>query len=369
MMNKTSIQGKRILVVPLNWGLGHVTRIIPIIKVCILSGAKVIIGGSPQHLWLLKQDFGNLEAVSIPFLKIRLSRRSTQSGGLIMQVPLFLINVLREHVALKRIIRNNKIDLVISDNCYGLWNRSLPCIFITHQLFIEVPQKVKMFSTLANGINKWFIRRYDACWVPDSEDDGGFAGKLSHIKIQSVKISYLGILSRFQNNAEKFLKSNSGNRKKLLIMISGPEKQRTVFEQIIRQQLPDLPINFSFDIIRGLPGHQEKLPPGWHNYEHSGCLKKMIIEADYIICRSGYSTIMDLIALKRTAFLVPTPGQSEQEYLAEYLQKKDYFLYGKQDTFNILSAIEQLDHLKVNLAPESSPNDALIDESLRSLII
>jgi UDP-N-acetylglucosamine:LPS N-acetylglucosamine transferase len=270
---------------------------------------------------------------------------------------------------LKKIVNSGKIDVVISDNCYGLWNRSVYSVFITHQLHINVPRAIKVAGPVINRLNKWLIRKYDECWVPDMEEEGGFAGELSHTAIQGSKISYLGILSRFNNFPVNSLVAETGKKKQLLIIISGPEKQRTIFEQIVRQQLALLPDNYLFDVIRGLPGHETQLPSGWHNHLHTYAMKKMIEDADYIICRAGYSTIMDLIALKRTAFLVPTPGQSEQEYLAAYLQSKDYFPFGRQIEFNLISAIDQLNHFHLNPAINTYATNREIGEAISKLSI
>lgn len=354
MKNKVDSGSYRVLVVPLNWGLGHATRLIPLISELKNNGTEVILGGSHQHLSLLKQEFGELETVKLPYLRIYLSQYPSQILLIALQVPLIFLYIIREHFSLKKIIKEKKIDLLISDNCFGLWNRAVYSVFITHQLYIEVPQGVKFLSRMVNRMNRWFISRHNESWVPDEEKQMGFAGKLSHPPIPGILTSYLGILSRFHHTAHQS-ESQSVSQKKILIIISGPEKQRSVFEKIVSSEIHLLPGGYSCEIIRGLPGHQEELPMGWHHHVDSYELSQMITNAEYIICRSGYSTIMDLITLNRTAMLVPTPGQSEQEYLARYLCSKNYFSMMEQSEFNLVSAIRLLEERRINL-PALSPD-------------
>jgi hypothetical protein len=343
-MKDEELNGKRILAVPLNWGLGHATRLVPLLQKCIDAGAVIIIGGSPQHISLMGEILGPMETVSLPYLNIRLSPHRSQVGILLIQLPAIIVTIIREHFTLRQIVRNQNIDMVISDNCFGLWNRSVKSIFITHQLHIKVPVRTKFLEKVINAINHWFIRRFDECWVPDIETGSGFAGELSHPPIHGVKTTYIGILSRFRSGDP----SNSDKSRKLLVIISGPEKQRSEFENIIQRQIAELPGNIEYNIVRGLPGNKEEQPPGWHNHVPSGRLEQMIRGSHYIVCRSGYSTIMDLIALGKTALLVPTPGQREQEYIAEHLQQKGYFSNQKQSDFNLNKVIEEADNVLIN---------------------
>jgi hypothetical protein len=335
--------GKKVLVVPLNWGLGHASRIIPIISALKDAGASVLIGGSPSHLSLLKEEFQNIDTLSIPYLRIRLSNRGNQILKIALQLPAFAFYIFREHRALKKIIAEKKIDLLISDNCYGLWNQKVYSIFITHQLHIKLPQKIKFLEKTINKINHWFIGNFDECWVPDIKENGGIAGELSHVRLESIHQKYLGIISRFQNDVTIPKVVRSLATKKILIIISGPENQRTIFENAIRKELMGLGNELSITVIRGLPGADpDFLPEGWYNHLPAHQLKDLIVGSDYIISRSGYSSIMDLLSLRRTALLIPTPGQTEQEYLAEYLSHKGLFLFQKQNEFNLIEGIRIL---------------------------
>jgi len=333
---------KQVFLVPLNWGLGHAARSIPVIRKFIDQGDSVLVGGSPSQLILLTDEFPGIKTVKFPYSRVSLKGKRYLLYSFLCQSPIFLLQIFREHIALKKVIKNYKIDLVVSDNCYGLWNKNIHSIFITHQLNIKLPDHLKFLSKSINNINHWFIKKYDECWIPDLENSGGYAGELSHSTTMRNKIRYIGILSRF-SRFKTFEEAGSlTQQKSILILISGPENQRSVFEKIIKDQISAISDKYEYTIIRGLPEEKSDLDPGWNNHMPSKELMNTIGKADAIICRSGYSTIMDLLTLNKTALLVPTPGQAEQEYLAEYLSSKKLFCTMSQNEFDIVLAIEKL---------------------------
>ncbi|MBN2522104.1 MAG: hypothetical protein JXB24_02470 [Bacteroidales bacterium] len=330
---------KRVLLVPLNWGLGHATRLLPVISNYIRNGDTVFVGGSPSHLSIILEEFSEVNTVTIPYARIRFNGSRNQLLSLMLQIPFFFIQIVREHLSLKKIIKQHKINFIVSDNCYGLWNKNVHSVFITHQLNIILPHRLIAFEKFINKVNRWFIEKYDECWIPDLEDHDSYAGKLSHGNSLHNQVSYIGILSRF--SIADLTDQRKKHKKEILFLISGPENQRTLFEKLIRDQIKYIPEEYVYTVIRGLPGKKEDMLPGWHNHLSSKKLLPLIKSADIIICRSGYSTIMDLLALKKTAVLVPTPGQPEQEYLAEYLSSKNLFCTMKQDEFTIRSVLEK----------------------------
>ncbi len=188
---------RKVLLVPLNWGLGHATRLVPIIRKYTDKGDEVFVGGSPEHLVLFREEFPEIRSIKIPYANIKFNDNQRQIISLIVRIPLFIIQIIREHYALKKIVRKNKIDLVISDNCYGLWHRKIKSIFVTHQLTIKLPPGIKLFEGMINNVNHWLINKFDECWIPDLKNDGGYAGDLSHGKELKNKVKYIGIQSRF----------------------------------------------------------------------------------------------------------------------------------------------------------------------------
>jgi len=340
------MKGKNILVAPLNWGLGHATRIIPIIRILSESGAKVFVSGSKEQIRLLTVEFNNLQIVSLPYLKIKLNKNKSQILFLLLQTPWFIHYFWREHRALNKLLKQIPFDLIISDNCYGLWNKRVRSIFITHQLNIQLPRSIKFLQPIVNSINHRLIRNFNECWVPDYNDDNGLSGILSHPAPKQINVNYIGPLSRFSYSPIKTNARPENRSKKLLCLISGPENQRSIFEKLLLKEAEKLSDSFNFEFIRGLPGKDnENLPEGWYNHLSSNELQNKILEADLIISRSGYSTIMDLFVLQKPAILIPTPGQTEQEYLALYLFEKGIFYYQEQEKLNIHEGIETMDRL------------------------
>ncbi|MEP6926153.1 MAG: glycosyltransferase [Ginsengibacter sp.] len=326
----------RILVAPLDWGLGHATRCIPIINELIDQNCEVIIAAGKTPFLLLKKEFPTLVFLRIRSYKIRYSRnKKVFALTLLVQCPKIIFSILKENFWLKKIVNDYQIDAVISDNRFGLYNKKIPCIYITHQLHIKTGNP--FFEKIAQKIHYHFIKKYNNCWVPDFEENG-LAGELSHQTNIPSNVLYIGPLSRFEkiNNVHKIYS--------LLISLSGPEPQRTIFEDMILAQLKTFKKKVL--LVRGLPGENKRMHVDHKslaivNHLSAEELNIAFQQSEIIICRSGYSTIMDLIKLNRNAILVPTPGQTEQEYLSIYLMKKKYFYSVEQDDFFLEKNIEE----------------------------
>ncbi|MDQ6761600.1 MAG: glycosyltransferase, partial [Bacteroidota bacterium] len=253
---------------------------------------------------------------------------------LVFQMPKLIWAIFKEHHWLKRIIKTYKPDIIISDNRLGLYSSNTFSIYITHQLAIKTGSN--FMDKFAGKIHNYFIKKYDQCWVPDFKENG-IAGELSHPKKITSNVFYIGPLSRF----EKLPEVNKVYD--VLISISGPEPQRTIFENIIFSQL-------KYDrrkilIVRGLPGQGENImPPNSFtevvNHLSATELNRAFQHAEIIICRSGYTTIMDLAKIGKNAILIPTPGQTEQEYLSKYLMEKRFFFSTEQESFSLAEAIK-----------------------------
>jgi uncharacterized protein (TIGR00661 family) len=327
----------RILIAPLDWGLGHVTRCIPIIHELLIHQYEVIIAASGASAILLKKEFPALQLIVIKGYDIRYSRRKFWLPlVLLWQFPKLLFRVMKEQSWLKKWLENNNIHLIISDNRLGLHHPTIPSIYITHQL------KIKTGNTWAEWIlqkiHYHFINKYQQCWVPDMAGDNNLAGELSHPKkLPKIPVNYIGLLSRFG-------KKEAMPGYDLLFIISGPEPQRTIFEALIFEVLKNY--QGTALVIRGLPG-----TPAIKNIQNPQVqvlnhlstveLNDAINQSNLIISRSGYTTVMDLVKLQKKAVLVPTPGQTEQEYLATYLLSKKYFYSVEQKHFCLEKIIEE----------------------------
>lgn len=329
----------RVLVAPLDWGLGHATRCIPIIKELINQRCEVIIAASGSQRALLQAEFPSHIFVEIPGYDIKLDKnRAFTIIRLLISIPKILIRIKREKAWLRGFSKREKPDLVISDNRYGLTIPGLYCVFVTHQLLIKTPFRPSA-DRLLQWINYRFIRRFSRCWIPDAENDGGLAGGLSHPpNMPPIPHRYIGWLSRF-GQEDVSLESESNY---LLLLLSGPEPQRTLLEKIIVEQASGCP--HPMVLVRGLPEGGRQLsgtPQGMTVHDHlpAAALGQAIRSAALVIARPGYSTLMDLARLRKCAVLVPTPGQSEQEYLGERMAARGWAVCMKQRDFSLAGAL------------------------------
>lgn len=318
-----------ILVAPLDWGLGHATRCIPIINEQLSAGNQVIIAAAGSSNQLLKEEFPQLEFVDIPGYDIQYSKSKFWLPFKIAgQLPGIFATIKAENEWLKKMVPEKNINVVIADNRPGLCHDKIKTIYITHQLCIK--SKNGFLQKQMQRLHYKYINRFTECWVPDFEGKENLAGELSHpLKLPNIPVQYIGPQSRFEYKEEAI-------KYKLLMLLSGPEPQRTILENKLITQLSTFkePVLF----VRGV--YDESKIPGFNNVNFvnhlsSVELNKAILQSEIIIARSGYSTIMDLVKLKKKAILIPTPGQTEQEYLAEYLNGKGLFTAFKQNEFSI----------------------------------
>ncbi len=341
------IERPTILIAPLDWGLGHVTRCVPIIKLLERQNCKLIVAANGDVFSLLKKEFPSMVILRLSGYKIRYSRnKKLLLFKLLLQLPKLAISIYKENTWIKKIIRNYKPNVIISDNRFGMYNKDVISIYITHQLAIKTGDFV--LDKIVNAMHNNFIKKYDQCWVPDFKEDG-LAGDLSHPKKPQPNIIYLGALSRFENILPREKTYD------LLVSISGPEPQRTIFENVVFYQLKN--IKKRVLIVRGLPGENKDFKtfnPFVEIVNHlpAADLNKVFLESGIVICRSGYTTIMDLIKINKKAILVPTPGQTEQEYLADYLMKKKYFFSVPQEEFLLQEVL-----LKAEVFPFTQHHD------------
>ena len=316
------LRGNRVLVAPLDWGLGHATRCVPIIK-CLLENHKtVLLAGSGTSFAFLKKEFPRLEAICFPSLSVRYSSSDSQTIAMLRQLPSILYRIVKEHVLLKRLVKKYRIQTVISDNRFGLWHKRVECVYITHQIMVKMPPRFRFAERFVCSLHKFIISQYDVCWVPDIAGEENLSGDLSHKYPLPKNAVFVGWLSRFE-----FHELADESPYKNLILVSGPEPQRTIFEQQMLNKFQHL--EEPSLLVRGIPSASESFDCGYVrvvSHLDTKTLQFLLQKTPFVYCRSGYSTLMDLAILHRRAMLFPTPGQTEQEYLAEYVgSKKDSF--------------------------------------------
>lgn len=335
----------KILIAPLNWGLGHATRCIPIIKYLLEKKCKVIIGADGRPLQLLKNEFPALEFITMPGYNISYPKSGSMAFKMVTQIPKIFSGIKREHELLKRIIIEKNINAVISDNRFGLWNKDLPCVFITHQLMVKSP----FGENIIHQLNKKYISKYSECWIPDCVGENNLSGDLSHKFSLPKNAKILGLLSRF-NSPSNPSAISSKKKNKLLVVLSGPEPQRTAFERKILDALAAPLISLPKEpgkilLVQGITENNDRkiISENIEIVSHltSGELQNEILASEIILSRPGYSTIMDLAILRKKAIFVPTPGQTEQEYLGNYFLENQIAYSVSQKKFNLKTALHE----------------------------
>jgi uncharacterized protein (TIGR00661 family) len=326
----------RILIAPLDWGLGHATRCVPVISALIQQGCAVIVAAEGQTKALLQNEFPQLRFIEIKGYRIQYSRSAFWlPAKLLLQLPKIFCRIYSENRWLKKAVTENNVTAVIADNRMGLFHKKIPCVYITHQLTIKTGNRFT--ESIAQKIHYHYINKFSACWVPDTEGAFNLAGALSHPAIlPNVPVTYLGPLSRFE-------KKDVESKYDLCIILSGPEPQRTIFEKIILQDLHK--VKGKVCLVRGRPGKTEVLQHNnssieIKNHLTADELNNIVLQSKMIISRCGYSTVMDLVKLQKNAILVPTPGQTEQEYLGRYLQEQKIFYCVDQNSFSLSEAVK-----------------------------
>ncbi|WP_093022332.1 glycosyltransferase [Pustulibacterium marinum] len=323
---------KRILVAPLNWGLGHATRCIPIIHGLIDENFEPVLASDGIALQLLKKEFPELEHHELPSYDIEYAKNGKNFKlKMIWDSPKMLNAINKERKVVDTLVDTLRIDGIISDNRLGIQTKKVPCVFITHQLNVLTGNT----TWLSSKIHQNIIKKYDECWVPDLKHKPNLSGKLGHLKKEKFNIRYIGPLSRLQKKETPIIYD-------VMAIISGPEPQRTFLEELLMEELA----NFGGDVLLVKGKIQEEQITEkkgnltvW-NYMTKEQLEEAFNQSNMIVSRSGYTTIMDLAKLGKRAFFIPTPGQYEQEYLAKRLHKKGMAPYCKQEDFNLNKLLE-----------------------------
>jgi len=331
---KDIIQNKKILITPLNWGLGHATRCVPIINALMEEDFTPILAGDGDSLKLLQKEFPKLKSYQLPSYNIRYTKKGKDlKYKLLLDTPRILKTVREERQVVADIIKKENIHGIISDNRFGVRSDKIPSVYITHQ--IQVLSGITTF--FITKFHQKIIAKFDECWVPDYKDSPNLAGELSQTNISKLKLKYVGPISRFDLEIPSF--EGMTNRKKydIMVLLSGPEPQRTLLEEKLLNELKTYPKKVLF--VRGIISDKEISMENTNveivNFMLQKDLQKAVLESKIIIARSGYSTIMDLERLQAKAFFIPTPGQFEQEYLAKYLEKQNIAPFASQKNFDL----------------------------------
>lgn len=314
----------KILVTPLDWGLGHATRMVPLIRRLVADGHEVVLAGSGESLRLLEMEFPTLSSVKFRSFSPRFSNRVGVATSILMQIPSFLWACVRERRETERLVRMLDIDCIISDNRYGVHSKRCKSYFVTHQL---TPRSgvamLQRFEPLLACLLSRFINKYDGCLIPDVKPyPHGLSGELSNPRYVKVPIHYVGALSRMTKEES----ADDNNPIDWLCIVSGQEPHRTAMERdmlrLLREKKGRRVLVCGRVTDQTKPNEQHGI--NVYPFATAKELSCLIRNARNIVSRSGYSTIMDLYVMRKNAILLPTPGQAEQEYLSLYIAKKAY---------------------------------------------
>lgn len=326
IMSKKTIH---ILVAPLSWGLGHATRCIPIIREIEKNGMIPFIASDSDALALLKIEFPNLNCIKLPSYNIQY-----KCENMFLNIASQSYKIIRasisEHSAINNIVSEYQIDAIISDNRYGCYHSKCYNIFISHQLNLKI--KPKFMQSVINRFQRKLVSKYNEIWVPDYEKYPGLAGDLSHPqKDFHPKVTYIEPLSRltFKSSLKIY---------DIIVVVSGPEPQRTSFENKIMNISYQL-TNYKWLIVRGMPLKESKKSNSTNmeivSHLNAEDFNIAILNSKVYIGRSGYSSIMDISRVGIKSLLIPTPGQTEQEYLATILKDDNFFFTCSQQELNV----------------------------------
>lgn len=323
---------KNILVAPLNWGLGHATRCIPIIKALETQGFNPIIASDGVALGLLQKEFPHLLALELPSYHIEYPKNGLFFKiKILMNSPKMIDAIVSEKKIIKKWAKEHDLKGIISDNRLGVRYKKIPSVFITHQLNVMTGNT----TWLSSKMHQYIIRKFNECWVPDVDTVPNLTGDLGHLDKTYDTIKYIGPLSRLHKKAVE-------KKYDLMVILSGPEPQRTFLEEKLSLELLSYQGRVIF--IKGKIEPEQAVDVKKHityyNYMNTQELETAFNESEVVLCRSGYTTIMDLAQLGKKAFFIPTPGQYEQEYLAKKLKKEGLVPYCKQDKFEVQKLLE-----------------------------
>lgn len=335
------MNNKRILVAPLNWGLGHATRCVPIINELLLQGVEVVLASDGLALTYLTTEFPKLPYYTLAELNVTYASNTYwQMPHIFFQIPKLYKFISQDQLMLSKLVTQIHIDGIVSDCRPGVYAKGIKSVYVNHQLNVKTGITTKFSSHLHQELMKNFTE----IWVPDVKKEPSLSGDLGHLKQpnQLPPIQYLGWISRLK--LEKVASEYD-----YCAVLSGPEPQRTLFEKMIEQ------------LFKKLSGKKICVTGNTESKEASTFFEKkamlnsselntVIAASKIVICRSGYTSLLDLLKMKKPALLVPTPGQFEQEYLANRMQKLEWFSVCKQSEFEH-KAFEMLNTVYKNKLP------------------
>jgi UDP-N-acetylglucosamine transferase subunit ALG13 len=344
-------QAKKILIAPLDWGLGHTTRCMVLVRYLLAKGHFPVMAGTAAQLAFVQQTLPDIETVSINGYNV------TAKDNLlhyVRQIPKILRAIKEEKLWLDRWLAAHKVDGIISDNRYGLFSESIPSVFVSNQLRILLGCG-SVADDVIQHLQYRYINRFSSTWIADAAGSDNLAGILTHPAIMPHQYAYLGLISQFESvdNSQTILAEDA-----LLILLSGPEPQRSSLSNTLWKSLMGYEGKVIF--IEGTDKLNRNAPSEFgcssSNIQHYGKLTNVAMvpllqQAKLIIAASGLSTVCDIIAWNKKAVLIPTPGQPEQQYIAKHLNGNGQFFAVQQKDFSLEVALSVMKNPKTDIFP------------------
>ncbi|MFN8240039.1 MAG: glycosyltransferase [Bacteroidales bacterium] len=317
---------KNIIISPLEWGLGHAGRMIPVAIRLKSMGHNVFIASGKEHIAFFSKETTGLNYIELPGFTIRYSRIFPQYLVILARVPFLAWYMIREHFILRRLIREYSIDIVISDSRPGLWNSKIKSVFVSHIPGIPLPRWLWPVQMAGRLLGRMVLSKYNFFFIPDTDKDACLSGTLSHGFRLPSNARFIGILSRFRKEMIDHLPVVVPST--CVVILSGPEPQRTCLMEQLAKVLDDS--GYQITMLGASPGITKDIRLGKNirfvNHLPTDEMMKLVLSSETVITRSGYTTVMELASLDKSAILIPTPGQSEQEYLGKWLTEKGWFV-------------------------------------------
>ena len=323
----------KVLVAPLEWGLGHATRCVPVVREFLRAGAEVELAVVKANASFFREVFPDLRQRLAPSYNIVYPKHGYNMAFWLLKNSLHLNAVMRyEHHFAEEMVARHGYDVLFSDNRFAFYSKNAYSIYMTHQRRIAFPQAFTAFEGIGTMWHSNVMRKFDEVWVPDMEFFPGLAGSLSHSGATpgDKPMRFVGALSRIADagpaSTSAIPSASKAPKYKVVAVVSGVEPARTQFEQQLRESLAEIPGPHM--MILGKPSVEYKT---WrdgniefHTHLPTEAFANAVRNADYVVSRGGYSTVMDMAELGAKCIFVPTPGQFEQIVLAHDLSKAGY---------------------------------------------
>jgi len=339
-----------------SWGLGHATRDLPLITRLLETGCEVAVVSTDRALSLLRRELGpHCEFFDWPDVPKPLARTARVFyTKMALSVPLVFRSILSEQRALQDLLRSRRFDRIISDNRFGVQSRRVDSYQIVHGLRAIAPRRNRQLELAVEYFSYSMLRRAKRIIVPDYEGEG-LSGELSHglSFFEPDRLEYIGILASVRRRSVPVDVD-------YFVTISGPEPQRTILEELVLSQVDDLPGRVV--VALGKPEEPFRLRKCGRaqvfSYLDRRQQENMMNRSRLIVSRSGYTTLMELVELGAQALLIPTPGQTEQEYLSWLHNSRGTYLSVQQHRLQLGRDVERARRFRGFNAPH------LTDESV-----